>query len=690
MERIIGRISWEEKGHIQQAEFSARRPLQQGGLGVALEGSETDLAVRLTVQAGADIVLRSLAIDLRIIYPISSTIFANGFQSWTESREFKVEERNPPLRAPFEHLLRTTGDYSFFKMEGKAGYFHSHAYTYRYDEFYALTGWTDLVRDYGYTIFEHRTPAHILRIHKDCAGLSLTHDCVPMHIQRYEGERAFVMDQLLAAYRPIAAPRPVTGWTSWYNYYTDIDADIIRSNIRAFADLRIPADIFQIDDGWQRAIGDWTEANDKFPEGMKALADEVHAAGFQAGLWLAPFIVEHKSRILEEHPDWLLTYDGEHRVQAGINPGWGGTWHSVYYALDLTLPAVQDHLRHVFRVVLDEWGFDLVKLDFLFAGGLLPQGGRTRGQQMQAAMRLLRACVGDKRILGCGVPLEPAFGLVDYCRIGPDVGLNWDMRSAELIHLRERISTHNALRNTISRHHLAGRAFANDPDVFLLRDTHNQLSPAERDMGFVLNMVLGDLVFTSDHIGEYDPATLRRFRSAFPNHPKVIQAILFGPSDLPPVDVFEIEFEITGRCYLALVNLSERDWYPGLPPKTAAQLPTLWWRCRQGLHSCQITDYMDEMEVVVPARSCQLYLHCGAELPCVLGSNLHLFPGAEVQALALDGDRLTLRLHPGALQEGELCIGLPHDLVSIEWEGRRYPTERMRDRNMVRLRFPAS
>jgi alpha-galactosidase len=683
---VTGCIAWEEGGKTHKSEFSPGSQQLSDALEITWDYAEEDLSIRLGVRPGTKIRLRSLSIDLPIAYPADTLVYAQGFQSWTESREFALDERIPPLRAPFEHLLRTSGDYSFFKMEGKTGYFHSHAHTYlRFGQESDIRGWTELVRDLGYTIFEHRTPEGILRVHKDCAGLDLPHDLVLLHVRRHDGEFNTVMDQLLAAYPAIPASRPVSGWTSWYNYYTDIDAGIIRSNLRAFTDLGIPADIFQIDDGWQRAIGDWTEVNAKFPEGMKVLADEIHAAGFQAGLWLAPFIVEHKSRIFTEHRDWLLTYDGEHLVPAGINPGWGGTWHSVYYALDLTLPAVQAHLREVFRVVLEEWGFDLVKLDFLFAGGLLPQGGRTRGQCMQAAMRLLRECVGDKRILGCGVPLEPAFGLVDYCRIGPDVGLTWEMKSAEMIHLRERISTHNALRNTLARYHLSGRVFANDPDVFLLRSTNNQLSAAERDLGFVLNMLLGDLVFTSDHIGEYDPATLRRFRSAFPNLPKVIQAILPGYGHNHPPDTYVIAFMIAGRRYRALVNLSEKEWRFHFPRDHHSPSGELWWQCGQGFR------FMDAESVVeVAAHSCELFLHCAYELPCILGSDLHLFPGAEVMELSLDHERLTLRLLPGALETGELWVGLPGGIVNIEWEGRHYPIERLHDRNMVRLRFPAS
>lgn len=42
------------------------------------------------------------------------------------------------------------------------------------------------------------------------------------------------------------------------------------------------------------------------------------------------------------------------------------------------------------------------------------------------AMELLRSLCGDKLILGCGVPLAPAFGKVDFCRIGADMALSWN------------------------------------------------------------------------------------------------------------------------------------------------------------------------------------------------------------------------------------------------------------------------
>src|SRR5437879_2050928 len=44
----------------------------------------------------------------------------------------------------------------------------------------------------------------------------------------------------------------------------------------------------ELDDGYERAVGAW-ETNDRFPQGHARLTDQIHAAGFKAGLWVAPF-----------------------------------------------------------------------------------------------------------------------------------------------------------------------------------------------------------------------------------------------------------------------------------------------------------------------------------------------------------------------------------------------------------------
>ncbi|MDE6579626.1 MAG: alpha-galactosidase, partial [Ruminiclostridium sp.] len=219
--------------------------------------------------------------------------------------------------------------------------------------------------------------------------------------------------------------------------------------------------------------------------------------------WLAPFVCETDSEIYKNHPDWLLKVKGQ---------PWkcGGNW-SGFYALNIDNPAVQDYLRRVFDRVLNEWGFDLVKLDFLY--GAAPFGTKTesRGGRMLRTMKLLRQWCGDKLILGCGVPVMPAFGLVDYCRISCDVGLDWDDKWFMRLFHRERVSTKQAIGNTIFRRQLNGRAYLSDPDVFFLREENIRLTAEEKTKLAKVNALFGGILLTSDDPSKYGRAAKEQY-----------------------------------------------------------------------------------------------------------------------------------------------------------------------------------
>src|SRR5450830_632179 len=160
----------------------------------------------------------------------------------------------------------------------------------------------------------------------------------------------------------------------------------------------------------------------------------------------------------------------------------------------MTNPAVRSYLRDVFNMDMHTWHFDLVKLDFLYAACRKAPEGKTRGQVMSESMQFLRDIIGDKLILGCGVPLGPAFGQVDFCRIGGDVALKWEDRLLSTIHYRERVSTVCALRNAISRRNLNGMTFWNDFFFINMADTVNSLTEAQRRTLFLVNQSMGGLI----------------------------------------------------------------------------------------------------------------------------------------------------------------------------------------------------
>ena len=266
-------------------------------------------------------------------------------------------------------------------------------------------------------------------------------------------------------------------------------------------------------------MGDWLETDaQKFPHGLRSMVDEIHAAGFQAGLWLAPFVCEKDSALFRQHPDWLLKVNGAPWC-CGCN--WSG-----FYALDIDNPAVLDYLRRVFDRVLNDWGFDLVKLDFLYGAAPFGNARESRAARMYRAMEMLRSWCGQKAILGCGVPVMPAFGLVDYCRVSCDVGLDWDdVWYMRLFH-RERVSTKQALNNTVFRRQLNGRAYGSDPDVFFLREENCKLTAEQKRTLATVNALLGNVFLTSDMPSRYTEAQraeYRRLRTLF-EHATQVQA----------------------------------------------------------------------------------------------------------------------------------------------------------------------
>lgn len=512
-----------------------------------------DERLTLIIKPAGELSLRKLFIKLPYSYEREQKIFVNGYQSWTDSREMNPEEsfrRISRLTAPvFEkYQLMKYGDYTFHAYSGKRGEFHGYTYSYiRTEDEFELFG--SLTERAGFTVIEHSMGNRSIVIGKDCEGLVIDKEYIPFQLYYSKGSEAEVFDGYFNA-MGISKPagKQLTGWTSWYHYYQNINRDIILENIYNFKKYKKNIDVFQIDDGYQTAVGDWLSIDtEKFPEGMKYIADRIKENGYLAGIWIAPFVCEAESETFQTKKDWILKDSYGKPVSAGSN--WSG-----FYALDFYHPEVRAYIKQVFEVILDEWGYDMVKLDFLYAVCLLPREDKTRGQIMTEAMEFLRECVQDKKILGCGVPLGPAFGLVDYCRIGCDVSLAWDDKFYMRMLHRERISTRNAILNAIGRRQLNNRAFLNDPDVFLLREDNIRLNQNQKETLALVNHLFGSLLFTSDNLRNYTDRQFVIFDRTMQKSSRTIMKAECSRSGL-----VRIVYQEGDKDYLLLINMSRRQ-----------------------------------------------------------------------------------------------------------------------------------
>lgn len=518
---------------------------------VGLSKNEDKEELKLSITPAAELKIQKLSIILPYSFNENHRIYANGYQSWTDSREFFINERMKSisrLAAPVmkKYQFDKYGDYTFKKYSGKRGEFHGYTYSYiREGRNFDLLG--SLSERNGFTIIEQHVQKKEIIIDKECTGLCIDGEYVPFELFYARGSEVEVFDSYFKS-MGIDKPtcRPCIGWTSWYNYYQNISQDIILENLNNFQSAGKKIDIFQIDDGYQTAVGDWLSVDPvKFPLGMKFIADSIKGGGYKAGIWLAPFVCETNSNIYKEKKHWLLKDEKGEPVLGGCN------W-SRFYALDIYNTKVREYIKHVFSVILNDWGYDMVKLDFLYAVCLMPRKDKTRGQIMTEAMEFLRECAGEKIILGCGVPLGPAFGLVDYCRIGCDVSLDWDDKFYMKLFHRERVSTLNAIRNAIGRRHLNGRAFLNDPDVFLLREDNISLSKNQKETLAVVNNIFGSLLFTSDNLKCYTDKQFEIFDKTVKLKHRVIDSVECYQNGL-----VEVIYKEGRNSMLALINLSD-------------------------------------------------------------------------------------------------------------------------------------
>lgn len=316
-------------------------------------------------------------------------------------------------------------------------------------------------------------------------------------------------------------PRPrfegsMIGWCSWYYYYTKISESIILENLRQIQHKELRMDLFQIDDGWQRAIGDWTTVNEKFPSGMAFLAREIKKTGMRAGIWLAPFLAREESNLFREYPEMILRQPHSDKpVPALYNPLWGG-WT---YALDASHPRFKAWLSHVIHTIVHEWGYDYLKLDFLYAAcfrGQHAQMSATGARRYEEAMLLIRRVAGKKTfILGCGAPMWSSVGLFDGMRIGMDVNHIWDgdMMSA-VLNDRNYPTARGSLINTLTRSFMHRRFWLNDPDCLMVRGRNTKLTEKQVYLLASVMAISGGMLLLSDDLTILEPERLEIWKRA--------------------------------------------------------------------------------------------------------------------------------------------------------------------------------
>ncbi len=224
-------------------------------------------------------------------------------------------------------------------------------------------------------------------------------------------------------------PRPAPAvFCTWGYFGPELDENLLAESVAALAASGVPTDVYQIDDSWMphpHRWGDWTADPHRWSRGLADAAARIRREGWQAGLWLAPFLGAEFSPIVREHPELLL------RDRAGQPILFRRIDTNAIYCLDPTAPGFTNFLHATFtRLHAD--GFNYFKLDFLRAAFVYPQARfhdptATRLQAYERGVAAIRAAVGPDAFINiCNGHYGGSLGLADGFRTGSDTLVKWN------------------------------------------------------------------------------------------------------------------------------------------------------------------------------------------------------------------------------------------------------------------------
>ncbi len=603
--------------------------------------------------------------------PEDIRFFKNGWQSWSPTLSISLAEKDLVQRT---RVFRRVHQYDEDYKPKKAGLFVSEGVTVLKDtktrRVFAL-GFVTFARQFSQILINAQKRGEL-----NIASVSLAEQKAVKSGETLSSEKLFVYysreneSQALRLYAQtiqklndikITKEMP-TGWCTWYYYFRNIYEDEVLKNLKQLQSIRddVPVKLFQIDDGYQNAVGDWLVTNNKFPSGMKACADKIKEAGFMPGLWLAPFVVTRGSAVWREHPDWLLRDARGKPVIAGVNPLWEG-W--AYYSLDTSHPEVLDWLKTVFHTVCREWGYKFIKIDFIFGAavtGVHFNKNVTRCEAYRMGLKAVREGAGeDTFILGCGAPLYPSIGIVDGMRIGMDVDPTWIHPTGKLVGEFFTLSARNAILNTLTRSFMHRHFWHNDPDCLLVRDTKTHLTENEVNMLAAVISLSGGMLLTSDNLLELSPPRQQLLSKIFPPLNGAGMTIKLCDASLPPAMLFRVNEEV----HLVAVFMWEArspSFQLKLKDYGASESEYL---CVDALNGRFSGFVRDKMSCVMEGKGAKLFLLRNYKgNPCVLWTDAHITGGAHLikdELYDKERQQLYFKINAGKAFHNKIYVHVP-------------------------------
>jgi hypothetical protein len=463
----------------------------------------------------------------------------------------------------------------------------------------------------------------------------------------------------------------INGWCSWYYTHEYINEDEVLRNAEFAAQhlKQYGLEYIQIDAGWYRTYGNW-EGNERFPHGMKWLADQIRQRGLKAGIWIAPYCIAEGTEVFAQHRDWLIT-DRDGNVKqcgGGLSSPQAGPYGipslmKKVYGLDITRPVAADWLHGVLKKVSGSWDYDFIKIDFVEWTLLSAERYHDPTISQAAAYRrgaqIIRDAIGPNRhLLDCG-PMNNTVGLVDSARIELDLPhLTWEQYTAN--------SNSNGPAMA-KRYYFNRKTWINDADHLGLA----LLTIGQAKAAASIIALSGGTMISGDRLTDLDPERLEILRKVFPSSGVAARPIDLFDSDKPEIFELPIKTNFGEWSIVALFNFG-KGWVDKNVLLSRLRLPKAkscvafeFWSQRL------LGEFEGELKVRLEPESVALMsVHWSTDGPRVISTDRHFTQGAvELADVAWDAASSTL---------SGTSLGAPgsaHNVVIYVPTGYRWDTE---------------
>lgn len=246
----------------------------------------------------------------------------------------------------------------------------------------------------------------------------------------------------VTAQSPAPIESPLMGWSSWNTYRVHINEDLIKSQADAMVNQGLKDAGYRyinIDDGffgWRNKTGRLHTHPERFPNGLKGIADYIHSKGLKAGIY----------------------------SDAGSNTC-GSIWDKDANGVGVGLYGYEKQDADLF---FNEWGFDFIKIDYCGAGQQLDLDEEKRYTAIRHAID--EVCKRNVSINICrwAYPGTWVKALARSWRISPDINPSWG-------------SIKSIIRKNLYLSAYAGDGHYNDMDML---EIGRGLKPEEEEVHF--------------------------------------------------------------------------------------------------------------------------------------------------------------------------------------------------------------